>query len=224
MWFTFDCYGTLIDWESGMKACFEEILAEKGSRISVEQFARDWEETQFQMIQGRYRPYREILAGSLLKTLAKHGLPAGPSDGVRLAESLPSWRPFPEVNPVLEELRKAGLLLAILSNIDDALLAQTVKHFGVRFDRLLTAEQARAYKPGERVFRYALEQLACPPQQIVHVAFGERYDLARAQKLGFRTVFINRHARPLPPGLHPEAEYRDLRGLLEFIALQSRAE
>ncbi|HEY4682254.1 MAG TPA: haloacid dehalogenase type II [Candidatus Acidoferrales bacterium] len=225
VWFTFDCYGTLIDWEAGMNACFRQILVEKRSQVAVEQFAADWEEIQFQMIQGPYQPYKTILAEALLDTLKKHQLPARSSDGERLVASLPSWKPFPEVNAVLGELKKVGLRLAILSNIDDDLLSQTLEHFTVPFDRLLTAEQARAYKPNEKVFRYALEQLQCQPEQIAHVAFGERYDLLPAQRLGCRTIYINRHSRQLPPSLHPDAEYADLLGLLRYIALRApRAE
>ncbi len=217
-WFTFDCYGTLIDWEAGMNACFREILLEKRSQVSVQQFATDWEEIQFQMIRGRHRPYKKILAESLLETLKKHELPARPSDGERLVASLPHWKPFPEVNGVLSELKKSGFRLAILSNIDDDLLSQTVNHFTVPFDRLLTAEQARAYKPNEKVFRYALAQLQCQPERIAHVAFGARYDLLPAQRLGCRTIYINRHCRQLPPLVHPDAEYPDLLGLLRYIA------
>ena len=217
-WLTFDCYGTLIDWETGLKACFREILAGKRSSISVEQFVADWEEIQFGMIQGPYRPYKEILAESLLETLKKHRLPAALSDSNRLPAALPAWLPFPEVNPVLRELKKRGFRLAIISNIDDDLLSQTVKHFSVTFDRLLTAEQARAYKPSEAVFRYALEQLRCPPQQIAHVAFGARYDLAPARKVGFRTIFVNRAAQPLPVVIRIDAECADLYGLLDYLS------
>ncbi len=221
-WFTFDCYGTLIDWEAGMKRCFREILAEKRSPVSLEQFAADWEEIQFRMIQEPYRPYREILAESLLETLERHRVLSSFSDGERLAAALPSWKPFPEVNATLGGLKKSGFRLAIISNIDDDLLSQTVKHFTVAFDRLLTAEQARAYKPSEKVFRYALEQLQCPPQQIAHVAFGARYDLLPAQEIGFRTIYINRSAQQLPAGIRTDAEYTDLIGLLYYVTPWSR--
>ena len=200
-WVTFDCYGTLIDWETGIGAFFRETLG-------AEELLDEWERVQFEMIQGPYRTYAQIMARSLRQVLEAHGMPYGDELGEAFVRSLPAWRPFPETNPALEQLRGKRLKLGIISNIDHALLRETVRHFTVPFDLLVTAEQARAYKPTAAGFRLALERIGLPPSQVTHVAFGDRYDLATARSCGMQVVFVNRHAKKI--GTPVDAEIRDL--------------
>jgi 2-haloacid dehalogenase len=187
-WVTFDCYGTLIDWETGISGFFRSIGAS-------EELLEQWERVQFETINGPYRPYAEIMAESLRQTIEARGGEYRPEMGAAFARSLPTWKPFPETNPALEQLRAKGLKLGIVSNIDDDLLARTVKHFTVSFDLLVTAQQARAYKPSDAGFRLALERIGLPPQQVTHVAFGDRYDLATARRCGMQVVFVNRYGK-----------------------------
>ena len=196
-WVTFDCYGTLIDWESGIRDFF-------CSTTGREDLLAKWENIQFAMIQGPYRRYADILADSLRETLQRSGLEYRPEMGASFARALTSWRPFPQTIPALEQLRRQGLRLGIISNIDDALLAETVKHFPVSFDALVTAEQARAYKPSAAPFILALERIGgilrdggMPPNEVTLVAFGDRYDLATARARGMQTVFVNRSGKKL---------------------------
>lgn len=189
-WVTFDCYGTLIDWETGIRSFFH-------SALGSDELLEEWEERQFQMIQGPYRRYAEIMADSLRRTIEAHGGTYQPQSGEAFVRSLPGWTPFPETNPALEQLRAKGLKLGIISNIDDALLAETVKHFSVSFDLLVTAEQARAYKPSAAGFRLALRRIGLPARQVTHVAFGDRYDLATARACGMQVVFVNRWGKKL---------------------------
>ena len=207
-WVTFDCYGTLIDWETGISAFFRETLG-------AEQLLDEWERVQFEMIQGPYRPYAKIMARSLRQVLEAHGMPYGDELGQAFVRSLAAWRPFPETNPALEQLRDRQLQLGIISNIDDALLHETVKHFTVPFDLLVTAEQARAYKPAAAGFRLALERIGLPPSQVTHVAFGDRYDLATARSCGMQVVFVNRHGKTI--GTAVDAEIRSLSELPELF-------
>ena len=139
---TFDCYGTLIDWESGIRAAFESVnfdgaVALRAYREIEPQVERD------------YRPYRDVLreTGSRI------------APAVRLAESLPAWKPFPDTNAALERLRRAGIRLGILSNVDDDLLAETRKHFTVDFDFVITAQQVRSYKPAHAHFLEARKRI-----------------------------------------------------------------
>lgn len=209
-WVTFDCYGTLIDWETGIREFFGGILA--GDALVL---LDEWEQVQFGMIQGPYRRYAEILAESLRQVLQARGREYRPEMGEAFTRALSTWKPFPETNAALERLRAAGLKLGIISNIDDGLLAQTVKHFSVQFDLLVTAEQARAYKPADGAFRLALDRIGLPPQQVTHVAFGDRYDLATARRCGLRVVFVNRHGKKL--AIAVDAEIPDLAGLPDLL-------
>jgi 2-haloalkanoic acid dehalogenase type II len=190
-WLTFDCYGTLIDWEGGIRSFFATLPRAEG--LDKEALLAEWEEIQFRMIAGGYKPYRGALAASLRETLAARGLPGAPEKEAEFAEALTRWTPFADTNPALEELKRRGFKLGIISNIDDDLLARTVAHFTVRFDLLVTAQQSGAYKPSAGSFRLALQRIGLPPSQATHVAFGDRYDLATARAQGMQVVFVNRH-------------------------------
>jgi 2-haloalkanoic acid dehalogenase type II len=189
-WVTFDCYGTLIDWDRGVRRFFASLPGASDDML------QEWEEIQFRMIQGPYRLYRDILAASLRETLARRGRAAQPDAEAAFAESLPTWTPFPDANAALERLKANGLKLGIVSNIDDDLLARTVRHFSVPFDLLVTAEQSGAYKPDAASFRLALSRIG--NARATHVAFGERYDLQTARECGMQVVFVKRHGRDIP--------------------------
>jgi 2-haloalkanoic acid dehalogenase type II len=189
-WVTFDCYGTLIDWDSGIRRFFATVPGATPDLLD------EWEEIQFQMVQGSYRRYRCILADSLHETLARRGLAAQPEAEAAFAESLPTWTPFPDTNDALERLKAKGLKLGIISNIDDDLLARTLQQFTVPFDLLVTAEQSGAYKPNAASFNLARARIG--EARVTHVAFGERYDLQTARDCGMQVVFVKRHGRDIP--------------------------
>ena len=193
-WLTFDCYGTLIDWERGIRAFFGGL----DGTGDPETLLAEWEEIQFRMIRGPYRRYREILALSLRDTLQARGLACPSEKEKQFAEALTTWTPFPDTNAALEKLRARGFHLGIISNIDDDLLARTVRRFSVPFDLLVTAQQSGAYKPDAASFRLALERIGAAPGNVTHVAFGERYDLATARQCGMQVVFVNRDGRKIP--------------------------
>jgi 2-haloalkanoic acid dehalogenase type II len=193
-WVTFDCYGTLIDWDGGIRRFFSTVTGKPPG--ADENMLQEWEEIQFQMVQGPYRRYRCILADSLHETLARRGLASQPEAEAAFAESLPTWTPFPDTNAALERLKAKGLKLGIISNIDDDLLARTLQHFTVPFDLLVTAEQSGAYKPNAASFELALARIGSA--RVTHVAFGERYDLQTARDCGMQVVFVKRHSRDIP--------------------------
>jgi 2-haloacid dehalogenase len=126
-------------------------------------------------------------------------------------ESLARWEPFADVNPALRRLATRHRL-AIISNVDRNLLGGSIRHFPVRFDALITAEDARAYKPNPAVFRLAIEKMGCPANEIAHVAFGAEYDLRPAHDLGMRVIYLNRSGLP-SPDVKLEAEIRSLEEL-----------
>ena len=217
---TFDCYGTLIDWEGGAAAFLYDLALRHGERDPPpgRELRNRWEAMQFDLLRGDYRPYRDVLALSLRAWMEERGYPWRDAEGEALVRSMRSWQPFPDTRPALEQARAAGARLAIVSNTDRDIIAHTVRHIGVEFDDVVTAEDARAYKPADAVFEYALERLGTPPGEILHVAFGFKYDIGPAARYGMRTAWVNRHAEP-PPGAEPfDHEWRDLWPLAEAVA------
>jgi 2-haloacid dehalogenase len=208
-WISFDCYGTLIDWRSGVRRAFRELA--HAAEDETQEMFEVWERIQWEKIHGPYAPYEEILWSSFRQTVEEFGHWCPGYAGEAFVEGVARWEPFPEVNPALRRLAQRHRL-AILSNTDRHLLGGTIKSFPVRFDVLITAEDARAYKPDPRIFRLALERMACPAGEVAHVAFGAQYDLRPAHELGMRVIYLNREG--LPPSEVPvEAEIPSLEEL-----------
>jgi 2-haloalkanoic acid dehalogenase type II len=221
---TFDCYGTLVDWEGGAAAFLYDLALRHGDEAPPPgREARDrWEAIQFGLLQGDYVPYRDVLARSLRAWMEERGYPWRDEEGAALLRSMRSWQPFPDTRPALQRARDAGMRLVIVSNTDRDIVAHTVRHIGVAFDDVITAEDAGAYKPADAVFDYALARLGVPPGEILHVAFGFKYDIGPAARHGMQTAWVNRHAEP-PPGDAPfDHEWRDLWPLAELAEHPSR--
>jgi 2-haloalkanoic acid dehalogenase type II len=209
---TFDCYGTLVDWEGGAAAFLYDLALRHGEREPPRgRELRDrWEALQFDLLHGEYRPYRDVLAESLRAWMAERGYDYSPEEGDALLRSIRSWQPFPDTRPALERARNNGLRLAIVSNTDRDIIEHTLRQISVPFDAVFTAEDARAYKPSDPIFEYALDRLDTPPEEILHVAFGFKYDIGPASRHGMRTAWVNRHAEPRPGDARPDYEWRDL--------------
>jgi 2-haloacid dehalogenase len=217
---TFDCYGTLIDWEGGLGSFLYDLALRQDRTQELEPgraLRERWEEIQFELIQGEYRPYKEVLATSLCRWVEERGWPWNEREGDALVRSMRSWQPFPDTAPALRQAREAGLRLVIVSNTDGDIVEHTLRHLEVPFDDVVTAEQCRAYKPDETVFEQALERIGEPPGNVVHVAFGFKYDIGPASRLGLRTAWVDRHAEHQPPGnVRPDHVWKDLWGLAEL--------
>ena len=209
---TFDCYGTLVDWEGGAAAFLYDLALRHGEREPPRgRELRDrWETLQFDLLHGEYRPYRAVLTESLRAWMAERGYDYSPEEGHALLRSIRSWQPFPDTRPALERARNNGLRLAIVSNTDRDIIEHTLRQISVPFDAVFTAEDARAYKPSDPIFEYALDRLDTPPEEILHVAFGFKYDIGPASRHGMRTAWVNRHAEPRPGDARPDYEWRDL--------------
>ena len=212
-WVTFDCYGTLIDWEGGVIDALAPFLPASFDRKSL---AARYIPLEAEVERERYRPYREVLAvtsGRLLSALG-HPLPLGQEQA--LPNSLPAWRPFPEVPEALAALRARGYRLAILSNVDRDLLAASVKHLGIEPDLMVTAEDCQSYKPAPGHWERFQALSGVGPERTVHVAASLYHDIVPAGAFGFRTVFINRHDEPVV-GATPTHVLPDLRPLPQTI-------
>jgi 2-haloalkanoic acid dehalogenase type II len=214
---TFDCYGTLIDWEGGAAAFLYELARRHEPEPPPGRELRErWEELQFELLQRDYSPYRDILASSLRAWADERGYELDDRDGEALARSMESWQPFPDTVPALAAARAAGLRLWIISNTDRAIIAHSLRHLEVEFDGVTVAEDVRAYKPSDAPFERALDEIGVEPQEILHVAFGFKYDLAAAQRHGMRTAWVNRHREPAPGPERPDHEWDDLWPLAEL--------
>jgi 2-haloacid dehalogenase len=196
---TFDCYGTLIDWEGGVATFLYDVARRHEQHPPPARELRErWEELQFERIQGDWRSYREVLAASLADWAGERGYRFNEHDGEALARSMESWQPFPDTVPALRAARDAGLRLWIISNTDRAIMDHSLRHLEVEFDGVTVAEDCRAYKPSDAPFEQALREIGLPPDQILHVAFGFKYDIGPAQRHGLATAWVNRHREAAP--------------------------
>ena len=211
-----------MDWEGGL-GCFLYDLARRHDDADPgpgRALRERWEEIQFGEIQGPYRSYSQILLDSLAVWCSERGYRLNEKDGDALRRSMESWQPFPDTVPALRRARAAGLRLAIISNTDRSIIEHTLRQLELEFDEVIVAEDARAYKPSRQPFELALDTLGERPENVLHVAFGFKYDIGPAQALGFRTAWVNRHQEPAPGSERPDYEWRDLWGLAELAEQQ----
>jgi 2-haloalkanoic acid dehalogenase type II len=200
---TFDCYGTLIDWNGGIR---RELARVFGEEQADDMLAR-YHELEPELEADGSRSYREVL------TEAMRGLGAPPDEEDALARSLPDWQPFPEVPQALWEARERGWRLAILSNTDRDYIDASMGRIGVPFDEAILASEIGSYKPALGHWRVFEDRVGRPPD--VHVAASLFHDIAPANELGLRSVWINRlgeHAGP-----QPTREQPNLRGLADAL-------
>jgi len=214
---TFDCYGTLVDWESGIHAWAAALLARKGAtgKVTPEEFYAAWEEHQFRLLVP-YRSYRDITARAVERVLRDLKLPVEPEDGPSLADAIPTWRAFPDTADGLRRLGQRHKV-GIISNMDNPVLFQTIQRLGAPVNFRVTAEDVHAYKPDPKPFERAVALLALEPQEILHAGFGWRYDMAPARALGMRTAFVNRGGRPRPAGVECDVEVATVGALADLL-------
>jgi len=218
---TFDCYGTLVDWEGGIGAFLYALML----REEIEdpppghELRKRWEEIQFDLVCGPYKPYKEILAEATVAWCHEMGIGDADMYGPAIVGSIRAWQPFPDTRPALTAVRDAGVRLVILSNTDRDIISHSVKQIGVEFDQVIVAEDVGSYKPAVANFERLLAEVGEDPEDILHVAFGFKYDIGPAKLVGLRTAWVNRHQEPLPdPDTVPDHEWRDLWGLADLAA------
>jgi 2-haloalkanoic acid dehalogenase type II len=212
---TFDCYGTLIDWETGISNAFAEAAAAEGRELARERVLQTYAELEPVVEAESYRSYRDALTETALRVASRFGWPLAKERGGFLADSLPSWQPFPDTNPALERLAAAGYTLGILSNVDDDLLAGTLRHFNVRFQLLVTAQQVGSYKPAQGHFHVARQRIG--GRGWLHAAQSYFHDVAPARSLGIPVAWINRKNDRPSDGGRADLEFHTLQGLAEWL-------
>jgi 2-haloalkanoic acid dehalogenase type II len=214
---TFDCYGTLIDWEGGVGSfLYDYALRQRDERANGRELRERRHAVQFDVIQGEYRRYADVLADSLRLLAEERGWSYDDDDGKALTRSMRSWQPFPDTVPALRRVHDAGVRLIIVSNTDRDILEHSIRHLEVPIDGVVTAEDVHSYKPARPHFERALEVAGVPAEQILHVAFGFKYDIGPAQELGFGSAWVNRKGDARPGPAVPDYEWRDLWGLAEL--------
>jgi 2-haloacid dehalogenase len=214
---TFDCYDTLVEFP--IDRVTRQILGARADRIDAAAFLADFEALRYETTTfGPYRPYRDVLRHTLAQAMTTYGLAYQDEDGDALLAAVPTWGPYPDVPPALARLRADyGCKLAIITNSDDDIMASNVRTIGVSIDRVITAQQARAYKPSPVIFAHALRSLGCGPDDVLHVAQGFEYDIVPAHRLGWNRVWINRYGKPGDPACGPYGELPDLSGLPDLL-------
>jgi 2-haloacid dehalogenase len=202
---TFDCYGTLIDWETGLLAAAQPVFAAHGVALGDEDVLEAFGRHEARLEAGEYRTYREVLAESLRGMAAEHGVTPTDEQLAAFSESVADWPAFADSPAALARL--AGRFrLGVVTNCDDDLFARSNERLGVAFDWIVTAQQARGYKPGMRPFDLAFETIDVPRQRILHVAQSLFHDHATAKRIGMTTVWIDRRGGREGTGATPPAE------------------
>jgi len=219
---SFDCYGTLIDWETGILEALRPVLARHGVACDDDWLLGLYSAAEAEAESGPYRTYREVLREVMKRIAVGLTFRPSPVEIDALALSLPDWPPFPDTVPALRAL-SPRFRLAIASNTDDDLFAATRRRLGVEFDLVTTAEQVRSYKPAPAHFTRTLEGLGIGRGALLHVAQSLFHDISPAKALGLATVWVNRRVGRKGPGAtppaeaHPDLEVPDLESLVDRI-------
>ncbi|TMK70741.1 MAG: HAD family hydrolase [Actinobacteria bacterium] len=197
-WATFDCYGTLIDWNGGIRRELARVFGEERVHEQLERYHA----VEPALQADGARSYRDVMTDAMREL----GAPAEEAEG--LADSLPTWEPFPEARASLEEARRRGWKLAILSNTDRDFIEASMDRIGVPFELAIVASEIGSYKPGHRHWKRFFDETGAPRDRHVHVAQSHFHDVVPATELGLRTIWINRYGEQHEPA--PTRELPDL--------------
>lgn len=223
---TFDCYGTLVDWETGMLSVLQPLLRRHGHDLGRQRILDLYAEGEAQAEAGAYRSYRDVLAAATRHVGERLGFVVDDTEAGALASSLPDWPVFPDTVAALRDLSRC-VRLGIISNVDDDLFAGTARHLspgrdpgGDVFTWITTAQQARAYKPATAPFELALSRVAeagVDASRVLHAGQSVFHDVVPARKLGLATVLVERRGRGATPevgdGAEPDLRVPDMAAL-----------
>ena len=224
---SFDCYGTLINWESGILPVLRAVLANHGQSLPDAALLELYGEFEAEAESGPYQSYCNVLQSVMRAFAGRLHFEASSAEIRSLHESVHGWPPFPDTVAALRELQRRYKLV-VISNIDDDLFAQTRKRLDVEFDGVITAEQARSYKPSLNNFQMALRSLAPSPDRLLHAGQSMYHDVVPARSLGISTAWVNRKsARPGVGAVRasagrPDLEVPDLASLATAIMKSAR--
>jgi len=221
---SFDCYGTMIDWESGIFSALRPVLKTHKKEISDAALLELYAELEFREEQEKFQNYRDVLQAVMRGFGGQLGFKPTDAEVRSLPDSIANWQPFPDTVEALQRL-KTRYRLAVISNIDDDLFALSAPKLRVKFDEVITAQQARCYKPGERIFRVARERIGVDPAKWLHVGQSVYHDVIPAKSLGLATVWVNRPSPRAGAGAtkaataKPDVEAPSLAALADLIGM-----
>lgn len=224
---TFDCYGTLVDWETGILNALRPVLTAHGVETTDDAVLHLYADFEARAERGEYKPYRLVLEQVVRDFGARMGFVPSMAEANSLPESLRNWQPFPDTVAALKRLA-TRYKLAIISNIDDDLFAFTAPKLGVDFAKVITAQQARSYKPALHNFRLALQRLGVPKEKVLHVAQSVYHDIVPTRQLGISNVWVNRRkgksgfGATIPAETKPDLEVIDLKTLADLCVAEVR--
>ena len=208
---TFDCYGTLVDWETGVYEAFQREADRDGFTIDRDTLIPRFIEIQHEIQSGSYELYAEVLRRTAVRVARELGWELESARAQFLPDSVPRWLPFRESNAQLERLAKK-YEIGILANVDDKLLGATRRHFRVDLDLVVTAQQVRSYKPDPAHFKECARRIDKKKKNWVHVASGYETDVVECLKQKVAVIWVNRHGRELESGeKKPTAEVKTFR-------------
>jgi 2-haloacid dehalogenase len=208
-WATFDCYGTLVDWNAGIRGALARLLPD----TEPDALLARYHELEPQVEAEEYRTYADVLATVAIRIAGEHGVDLPWEAAQELPRSLPAWPVFPDVPPALEDARGRGWRLCILSNTDRALLDASQAAIGLPFDHSIVAEEVGSYKPAHGHWERFSADTGADPSRHVHVAQSLFHDIAVANELGLASVWINRLGEQAPAVARPTRELPGLTGL-----------
>jgi 2-haloacid dehalogenase len=188
---TFDCYGTLIDWEAGILSVLRPLLTRHGTALDDESLLECYGELEAAEEVGEFKPYRKVLEGVMRGLGGRLNFAPSEEEVRRLPESVAEWPPFPDTVAALQRLA-TRFRLAVISNVDDDLFAGSARLLRAPFAHVITAQQVRSYKPSHNNFQTALARLGVPKERVLHVAQSLYHDIAPANVLGWTSVWVNR--------------------------------
>ncbi|WP_033290891.1 HAD-IA family hydrolase [Amycolatopsis jejuensis] len=222
---TFDTYGTLIDWDTALRAYVRALFARKGVDLDVSSFYRDWYYGHaLPAVTGPFLPYRELLTTTLRTALAAADVPLDADDGHDFGDAMAAARPFPDAAGTLARLAR-HVPLATISNSQHDIIRESSRLLGDPFTYVFTGEDVRAYKPDAALFELVLEKAGVSPHDAVHVAQSQYVDLPRSVPMGIPTIWINRHGQTLADGTPaPTLEMPDLTQLASVLGFSPDGE
>lgn len=217
-WLTFDCYGTLIDWEAGILRAVRKQLSARGIPALDDDILTRFAALEAEQERGPYKLYREVLRSVMADLGRAFGVRFYPEEVSSLPNSLGEWPAFPETPKALAVF-KNRFKLAVISNVDNDLFALSAPKLGIPLDALITAQQCRSYKPSLNNFRTALGRLGIGPDQVLHIAESRYHDIAPAKSLGIRSVWVNRRpGKPSASGAADATPDLEVRSLTDLAA------
>jgi 2-haloacid dehalogenase len=219
LWITFDCYGTLIDWRTGLLEQIRRLAPPGGQPERL--FAAYLREERV-LEAGPYLPYREVMAEAMFRAARSEGLEFSREAAAKVPQSIPLWPPFPDTQASISSLVHAGFRIGVLSNIDNELLDLTLRNLGVRADCVVTAEDVRSYKPALNHWIRFLKRTGVRPEEALHVSGSVEYDIDSARRLGFRTAYIERYEEAAP-GVDVGISVRSLAELANHLRAGGRS-